>query len=78
MKCGPRPRHRGGCAVARLQHAGLQRTPYPVLLGAVLLGESVTAGLLIGAPFVLAGVYVGALAPGAREAPAASSGVRRD
>ena len=50
--------------------------PVSILLGAVLLGESVTAGLLIGAPFVLAGVYVGALAPAAREAAAASSRAR--
>jgi drug/metabolite transporter (DMT)-like permease len=33
-------------------------------LAVVLLGESVSASLLVGAPLVLLGVYVGALAPG--------------
>lgn len=45
--------------------------PVSVLLGAALLGEPITVGLLLGVPFVLAGVYVGALAPGARRADAA-------
>ena len=42
--------------------------PVSILLGAVLLGERITGGLLLGAPFVLAGVYIGALArkPGER------------
>ncbi|HSL12410.1 MAG TPA: EamA family transporter [Actinomycetota bacterium] len=40
--------------------------PVSVVLGAVLLGEPITTGLLLGVPFVLAGVYVGALSPAAR------------
>jgi drug/metabolite transporter (DMT)-like permease len=40
--------------------------PVSVVLGAVLLGESVTTGLLVGVPFVLAGVYIGALSSAAR------------
>jgi drug/metabolite transporter (DMT)-like permease len=32
-----------------------------VIGGALLLGEDVTRSLLLGAPFVLAGVYIGAL-----------------
>lgn len=33
-----------------------------VIGGALLLGEEVTSSLLLGAPLVLAGVYIGALA----------------
>lgn len=40
-----------------------------VIGGALLLGEDVTSSLLLGAPFVLAGVYVGALS---RSGPAES------
>lgn len=47
--------------------------PVSVVLGAVLLGESITSGLLLGVPFVLVGVYVGALAPGARRAARTSA-----
>lgn len=32
-----------------------------VIGGALLLGEDVTSSLLLGAPFVLVGVYIGAL-----------------
>jgi drug/metabolite transporter (DMT)-like permease len=42
-----------------------------VIGGALLLGEDVTSSLLLGAPFVLAGVYIGALSrSGAAEAGA--------
>jgi len=42
-----------------------------VIGGALLLGEDVTSSLLLGAPFVLAGVYIGALSRSAPvEAPA--------
>lgn len=40
-----------------------------LVLGAVLLGEQVTISVAIGAPLVVAGVYVGALARGVRRGP---------
>jgi drug/metabolite transporter (DMT)-like permease len=39
-----------------------------IVLGAALLGESISATLLAGAPLVLLGVYVGALSSGGRPA----------
>jgi drug/metabolite transporter (DMT)-like permease len=41
-----------------------------VIGGALLLDESITASLLLGAPLVLAGVYLGALAAARPRAPA--------
>lgn len=41
-----------------------------ILLAAILLDESISASILIGAPLVLLGVYVGALAPDRRPEPA--------
>ena len=40
--------------------------PVTIVLGALVAGESVTGGLLLGLPLVLAGVYVGALRRGGR------------
>jgi drug/metabolite transporter (DMT)-like permease len=49
-----------------------------IVLAAILLDEPVSASLLIGAPFVLLGVYVGALARGRHRAePAAEPASRR-
>lgn len=47
--------------------------PASIVLGALLLGEPLTLALLIGAPLVIAGVYVGALT---RDRRPLSAGVR--
>ena len=43
-------------------------------LAAILLDESVSSSLLVGAPLVVVGVYVGALAPGVAERVSPSAG----
>ena len=45
-----------------------------VIGGALLLAEPITASLLLGAPLVLLGVYLGALSPLGRETPASTEG----
>jgi drug/metabolite transporter (DMT)-like permease len=51
--------------------------PVSILLGALLLGESLTWGLLIGAPLALAGVYVGALSSSSRATAEPQAGLSR-
>lgn len=51
--------------------------PVTIVLGALVAGESVTGGLLLGLPLVLAGVYVGALRRGGSSAAQPSSSSRR-
>ncbi len=50
--------------------------PVTIVLGALVAGESVTGGLLLGVPLVLAGVYVGALRQGPVGQPSSSSSPR--
>lgn len=50
--------------------------PVTILLGAVIAGESLTGGLLLGLPLVLAGVYVGALRRERGDQPSRSSSQR--
>jgi drug/metabolite transporter (DMT)-like permease len=53
--------------------------PVTIALGAVVAGESVTGGLVLGVPLVLAGVYVGALRRGGGpDQPSSSSSPRPD
>jgi drug/metabolite transporter (DMT)-like permease len=46
-----------------------------VIGGALLLGEPITASLLLGAPLVLLGVYLGALSQLDRRTAATTEGV---
>ena len=52
--------------------------PVTIVLGALVAGESVTGGLLLGVPLVLAGVYVGALRQGPVGQPSSSSSPRTE
>ena len=51
--------------------------PVTIVLGALVAGEAVTGGLLLGVPFVMAGVYVGALRGNERPADQPSRSSRR-
>lgn len=51
--------------------------PVTIVLGALVAGEAVTGGLLLGVPLVLAGVYVGALRGNGRLADQPSRSSRR-
>ncbi len=50
--------------------------PVTIVMGTLVAGESVTGGLLLGVPLVLAGVYVGALRGGVDAQPSSSSSPR--
>ena len=52
--------------------------PVTIVLGALVAGESVTGGLLLGVPLVLAGVYVGALRQGPVGQTSSSSSPRAE